>query len=182
MKKIILKARLKNRDEFERKLTDIDMDFGPVYWQYDRVFIPRGYKRGGNYPRLTMRTEMKAVDRPPRYEMILKRHIEDSGVDIVDATVVRDYSEAVKMIQQLGFRLSAEVSRRRQEITMDAGTKLYLDKVEGVSGYYAKMEAVLEEDDKVSEVRTEMMETLKVLGIGEKGIVDEGYFEKLGKE
>lgn len=179
MKKIILKCKLKNRDDFEQKLTDIDMDFGPVYWQYDRVFVPRGFRRGENYPRLTMRTEMKAVDRPPRYEMILKRHIEDSGVDIVDSTVVRDYAEAVKIIQQLGFKLSAEVSRRRQEVTMDGGLTLYLDKVEGMREYFAKMEAVLEDDDKVSEVRQEMLETLKVLGQDPAGVTDEGYFEKL---
>ena len=175
MKKIILKCRLKSRDEFEQKLTDIDMDFGPVYWQYDRVFVPRGYRRGGNYPRLIMRTEMRAVDRPPRYEFIMKRHIEDSGVDIVDATVVRDYSETVKIIQQLGFKLKAEVSRRRQEITMDSGIKLYLDKVEGVKGYYAKMEATLGEGDRVSEMREEMIGTLKSLG--QEDMYEEGYFE-----
>lgn len=177
MKKIILKCKLKSRDDFERKLTDIDMDFGPVYWQYDRVFIPRGFKRGNNFPRLIMRTEMKAIDRPPRYELILKRHVEDSGVDIVDNTVVRDYSEAVKIIQQLGFKLQAEISRRRQEITLPAGTKLYLDKVDSVPGYYAKMEAILEEDDKVSEVREEMMQTLKVLGQDERNISEESYQE-----
>lgn len=179
MKKIILKCKLKNHDDFEKKLADIDMDFGPVYWQYDRVFVPRGFKRGGNFPRLIMRTEMKAIDRPPRYEMILKRHVEDSGVDIVDNTVVRDYSEATKIIQQLGFKMEAEVSRRRQEITMDAGTKLYLDKVENVPGYYAKMEAVLEEDDKVSEVREEMMRTLKTLGQDKKNVSEESYQELL---
>lgn len=177
MKKIILKCRLKSRDEFERKLTDIDMDFGPVYWQYDRVFVPRGYRPHANYPRLVMRTEMRAVDRPPRYEFIMKRHVEDSGVDIVDATVVRDYSETVKIIQQLGFKLLAEVSRRRQEITMESGVRLYLDKVEGVGGYYAKMETVLEEDDKVAEVREEMLKTFRDLG--QEEVLETGYYELL---
>ena len=31
MKKIILKAKLKSRDEFEDKLNDIDMEFGAIY-------------------------------------------------------------------------------------------------------------------------------------------------------
>lgn len=177
MKKIILKCALKSRDAFEQKLSDIDMDFEPVYWQYDRVFVPRGYKPHSSYPRLVMRTEMRALDRPPRYEFIMKRHVEDSGVDIVDSTVVRDYSETVKIIQQLGFKLEAEVSRRRQEITMDSGTKLYLDKVEGVPGYYAKMEAALAEDDKVSEVRQEMIDTLRALG--EEDIQRDGYYEQI---
>ena len=177
MKKIILKCRLKNRDDFEQKLSDIDMDFGSVYWQYDRVFVPRGYRPHSSFPRLIMRTEMRALDRPPRYEFIMKRHVEDSGIDIVDATVVRDYSETVKIIQQLGFKLEAEVSRRRQEITMDSGTKLYLDKVENVDGYYAKMEAVLDADDKVSEVREEMTNTLKALG--QSDFSGDGYYELL---
>lgn len=177
MKKIILKCKLADRDDFEQKLSDIDMDFGPVYWQYDRVFVPRGYKPHANYPRLVMRTEMRAVDRPPRYEFIMKRHVEDSQVDIVDATVVRDYSETVKIIQQLGFKLQAEVSRRRQEITMESGTKLYLDKVEGVDGYFAKIEDVLSEGDKVAEVREALLGTLRSLG--QEDIHPEGYYEIL---
>ena len=81
MKKIIVKVHLgKSREAFEQKLSDIEFDFSPVYWQHDRVYVPRGYKRGENYPRMIMRTEMKAVDRPPRYFIILKRHIEDSGL------------------------------------------------------------------------------------------------------
>ena len=105
MKKVIVKCKLANRDRFEDKLSDIDMDFSPIYWQHDRVYVPRGYKRGMNLPRLIMRTEMRAVDRPAKYSLILRRHIEDSGVDIVEETLVKDYSEMVSIILQLGFKL-----------------------------------------------------------------------------
>ena len=42
MRKVIIKAKLSSRDKFENKLSDIDMDFGPIYWQHDRVYTPRG--------------------------------------------------------------------------------------------------------------------------------------------
>ena len=86
MKKVILKCKLQNRDSFEDKLSEIDLDFGAIYWQHDRIYVPRSYKPNSNFPRLVMRTEMKAVDEPAEYYFILKRHIEDSGVDIVEET------------------------------------------------------------------------------------------------
>ena len=43
MKKIIVKVRLgKSRESFEQKLSDIEFDCSPVYWQHDRVYVPRG--------------------------------------------------------------------------------------------------------------------------------------------
>ena len=73
MKKVILKCKLKNHDAFEQKLSDIDLDFSPIYWQHDRVYVPKNYKPNSNFPRLIMRTEMKAVDKPAKYYYILKR-------------------------------------------------------------------------------------------------------------
>lgn len=179
MKKIIVKVKLKNRDEFEKKLSDIGMDFTPMFWQHDRVYVPKGFKSGMNLPRIIMRTEMKAVDRPARYEMILKRHIEDSGVNVVDATVVRDYAEAVNIAHQLGFKKISEVSRRRQELSMGEGTVMYLDKVEDVAGFYVKLESVIEDNEKVSEVFEDLRKTLKVLGAD--NIVEKPYFELIEK-
>ena len=120
---------------------------------------------------------MKAVDKPAKYKMILKRHIEDSGVDVVDETEVKDYAEGVNIIHQLGFKKINEVSRRRQEIDMGDGTKLYFDKVDNVAGYYAKIETKLEENDTVSDVVEDLTKTLKVLGADE--IVEKAYFEQL---
>ena len=175
MKKIIVKAKLSGRDKFEKKLNDIDMDFSPIYWQHDRVYVPREYKKGMNYPRMIMRTEMKAVDKPASYYLILKRHIEDSGIDIVEDTPIKDYEEMVNIILQLGFKLKKEVSRRRQEIQMGDETVMYLDNVEGTSGYFAKIETVLNDGESVAEVRKDLVDTLAVLG--EKNLVDSAYFE-----
>ena len=175
MRKVIVKCHMKERDDFEQKLTEIGMDFGPMYWQHDRVFVPRSYQKGNNYPRLLLRTEMKAVDKPARYELILKRHVEDSGVDIVDATAISDYAEAANIIQQLGFKSQREVSRRRQEIKMGEGMVLFLDKIDHMDGFYAKLEADLAEGDKVNDVQTDLTNTLKVLGLDEKSLVKDSY-------
>ena len=177
MKTVIKKAKVKNHEDFEKKLEDIEFEFSPIIWQHDRVYLPKGFKHGMNYPRIIMRTEMKAVDKPAKYKMILKRHIEDSGVDVVDETEVKDYAEGVNIVHQLGFKKINEVSRRRQEIDMGDGTMLYLDDVEGVAGYYAKIETKLDEKDTVTDVIEDLTKTLKVLGAEE--IVEKAYFEQL---
>ena len=175
MKKVILKCRLSSRDKFEDKLSDIDLDFSPVFWQHDRVYVPRGYKRGMNLPRLVMRTEMKAVDKPPKYSLILRRHIEDSGIDVVEETVVKDYEKTVNIILQLGFRPAGEVSRRRQALDMGDETYIYLDKIDGKNGYYAKIESGLAENDSVEEAKDDLKRTFETLG--ESNFVDNAYFE-----
>ena len=180
MRKVVVKCKLKNREEFETRLAEIDMRFDKTYWQHDRVYFPRTYKRGQNYPRLIMRTEMMAVDKPARYSVVLKRHIEDSGVDIVDTTIVKDYTEMSNIIHQLGFVKHAEISRRRMDIVMGRGVVIHLDKVENIPGFYAKMEAVLEEGESVKEVREDLVKTFKVLDQTE--IVDKTYGELLNSQ
>lgn len=175
MKKVILKCKLKNRDGFEDKLSDIDLDFSSIYWQHDRVYVPKNYKPHANFPRLIMRTEVESVDKPAKYYFILKRHIEDSGVDIVEETKVTDYEKLVNIILQLGFKLTKEVSRRRQDLKMGEGTYIYLDKVEGLSGYYAKIESDLQPTDSVTEAKSDLEKTFQTLG--ESSFVDKAYFE-----
>ncbi len=175
MKKVVVKVKLSSREAFENKLTEMGMDFGPIYWQHDRVYVPRSYQRGGGYPRMVMRTEMKAVDRPARYSLILKRHIEDANVEVVHETVVKDYTEAANIVLQLGFKQVAEISRRRQEIKMDEGTMMYLDKIEKLDGYYAKIEAELGEKDAVEALRSEVVKTFESLD--QKSEVLQSYAE-----
>lgn len=175
MKKVIVKVKLKSKEAFEKKLTDIEYKFSPVIWQHDRVYVPRGYKSGVNYPRIMMRTEMRAVDKPAKYSMILKRHIEDSGVNVVDETVVKDYAEAVNIVHQLGFKKVAEVSRRRQELSMGDGTMIYIDKVDNVAGFYAKIESEVGDKEELAPVFADLKKTFKVLGVSD--FVEKPYFE-----
>ena len=175
MKKVILKCKLSKRDDFEDKLSDINLDFTPVYWQHDRVYTPKNYKPKSNFPRLIMRTEMKAVDKPAKYYFILKRHIEDSGVDIVEETSVKDYAEMVNIILQLGFKPAKEISRRRQTLKMGEGTVIHLDKIDHLAGYYAKIESNISPDDSVTEARLDLQKTFETLG--ESNFVDSTYFE-----
>lgn len=179
MKKIIVKAKIRNREDFERAMEEkTGEDFSSMYWLHDRVYVPREYKRGMNYPTVTVRTEMRAVDRPAKYILKLKRHIEDSGVDISDETVVKDYVETVEIARQFGMELKNEVSMRRQELKTDDYI-MYLDKVEGLSGYYAKCEKILKDGDVVSKSRDEMLEMLNSCGAGD--VVVKKYSEQLSK-
>lgn len=175
MKKIILKCKLENRDNFEQKLSDIELDFSAIHWQHDRIYVPKNYRPNANFPRLIMRTEMESIDRPAKYYFILKRHIEDSGVDIVEQTAVTDYEKLVNIILQLGFKLIKEVSRRRQKLAMGEGTMIYLDKLDSIPGYFAKIESDLQPTDSVQAVQEDLKKTFKTLG--ESHFVDKPYFE-----
>jgi CYTH domain len=179
MRKVIVKLKLKSRDEFEKKITEMDKDFLPMYWLHERVYVPRNYRKKNSFPRLILKTEMHAVDRPAKYEMQLRRHIEDSGIDIIETTVIRDYQEAANMILQLGFEIQNEVSSRRQELSLEKGKRLILDKVDGISGYFAKIEAELTEEDKVEKVREEVLEIFSQLGQDSKNLVYDSYSEQM---
>ena len=174
MKKIILKYKINNRDTFEDKLDDKGYDFGGIYWQHDRVYVPRNYKPSMNYPRLIMRTDLKAIDEPPEYYLILRRHIEDSGVEIVEKTLVTDYATTVNIILQLGFRQAGEVSRRRQELEYKEGIMLYLDEIDGRGDTYAKIEANLDTSS-VAELRSRLEQAMTALG--EHDLVSLPYVE-----
>lgn len=175
MKRVIVKCKLKDREAFVKKLADIEFKFSSVYWQHDRVYLPRNYKERSNYPRLIMRTEMRSVDKPAKYSLILKRHIEDSGVDIVEETTIKDYKEVVNIILQLGFKPAAEVSRRRQDLKMGEGTFIFLDKIEKQPQSYAKIESNLTANDSVTAALDDLKNTFKTLD--ESNFVDKPYFE-----
>lgn len=175
MRKVIVKAKLSSRDRFEEKLSDIDLDFSPIYWQHDRIYVPRDYKKNSNYPRLIMRTEMISVDKPARYTLILRRHIEDSGIDIIEETAIKDYENTVNIILQLGFKPLSEVSRRRQDLKTGEGTVIYLDKVENLPGYYAKIESEITPEDSVIEARQDLEKTFQTLG--ESNFINKPYSE-----
>lgn len=176
MKTAVVKVKVKNREELEKHMNEIDLDFEPMVWQHDRVYLPRGFRSGANMPRMIMRTEMKAIDHPAKYELILKRHIEDANMDIVDRTIVSDYVETVNMIHQLGFELKSEVSRRRQILPIGTDTRMCLDKVDRVPGYYLKLETKLNDEDKISEVMEDLEKTLMIFGQDPRHQVDQPYF------
>ena len=164
MRKIIYKSKIDSRDEFEARLSSLDYDFGPVYWQHNRVFIPKNYQNHSNYPRMILRIEMKAVDRPAKYELICKRHIEDSGVTISHATQVKDYSEAASILLQLGFVMQAEISRRRQAI-------------DNQEENFVKIEITLEDDEKVGEAQRKLESLLAEFGLTGNIRLKETYAE-----
>ena len=181
MKRVTVKVPVKDMEMLERRMKDISLEFESTLYQHDRVYVPRGYKRGMNLPRLVMRTEMSSVDKPAIYKLILKRHIEDSGIEITDRSIVRDYTEVVNIIQQLGFVLATEVSRRRRRIKLSETSRIYLDKVDKLEHPYLKIETALEEKDKVSEVLADIKRTLKLFHLDKQEISQESYFEMLQK-
>lgn len=178
MKKMIVKSKLENRKDFERRLAEIGQELTPTRWQHERIYVPREFQPGMNFPRMILRTEMQAVNRPPQYSLALKRHIEDSGLDYVFRTAVEDYMSATGIVHQLGFQKIAEVSRQRREVELDEKTVIYLDKVEGIDGDFIKIEAEMLEGELVSELRQDFYHTLSMLGL--ETVVFQTYAEILG--
>ena len=181
MKRVTVKVEVKDPAELDRRMKEISLEFEPTLYQHDRVYVPRGYQRGLNLPRLIMRTEMTSVDKPAVYKLILKRHIEDSGIEITDRSVIRDYAEVVNMLHQLGFVLASEVSRRRKRIKLSETSRIYYDTVDNLPHPYLKIETALEDGDTVSEVTADLKRTLKLFHLGKEHISQESYFEMLQK-
>ncbi len=178
MKKLIVKSQLLDRAAFDHRIASIGLELSPVIWQHERVYLPSDYRPAMNFPRLVMRTEVRATDQPAVYAMYLKRHIEDSGVDWVNYTEVKDYTEASGMIHQLGFRKVAEISRQRQELWLDDKTVIYIDKVEGLEGQYIKLEAELIDGEPVDLLRRDLFSVLQMLG--QTTFTMQAYFDLLG--
>ncbi len=175
MKKLIAKSQLLNQSDFEYRLQSVGMELGPTVWQHERIYLPSDWQYGRNMPRLVLRTEVYAVDQPAFYSIYLKRHIEDSGIDIVDLTSVGDYTEAANIIHQLGFRKTAEVSRQRRELSLDSHTAIYLDQVEGVHDAFVKIEAEVKDGDHVEALKVDLLNTLAMLG--QKTYTEQPYFD-----
>lgn len=163
MKKLIVKCQLTNREKFVWRLGSLGMKLSPAVWQHERVYVARDYRPHMNYPRLMLRTEVQAADQPARYALRLKRHIEDSGVDWVNSTLVGDYTEATMIIHQLGYRKLTEVSRQREELVLNENTVIYLDTLEGVERPFLKVEVELNDEMSVEAMRNELFTTLKLL-------------------
>lgn len=164
MKKLIVKSLLKKPEFFERRAGSVGMEFAPAIWQHERVYLPHDFRPKMNYPRMVLRTEVKTTDEPAEYALYLKRHIEDSGVDVVDFTTVGNYTEASAIVHQLGFRKVAEISRQRRVAELDDKTMIYLDTLEGLNGTFVKIEVILNDGVSVAQTREEMLEMLRLFG------------------
>lgn len=179
MKKSIVKVKLNSRADFISTLEDINFNFCEPYWQHDRIFVPKGYNREKTMPRLSLRTIVKDPNKDAIYALILRRHFDDKKIDIINSVVVKDYTEAAHIVYQLGYELRAEVSRRREELDMGNTIKIYIDKIDNLPGYYAKIESDLAEGDDAIAARDDLIETFKVLGVKRVAPVDQTYGELL---
>lgn len=164
MKKLIVKSLLKDRVAFETRAQSVGLQFSARIWQHERVYLPHDFRPKMGYPRMVLKTETRDPNGAATYIMEVRRHVEASGVDIVETTTVGDYTAATAIVQQLGFQKIAEVTRSRWEATMAANTAIYLDEVEGMEGCFLKIEVTLEDGASVEGVRKELFEILKLFG------------------
>lgn len=172
MKKTIIKMKLNSRTDFIEMLNEIDFTFSAPYWQHDRVFVPKRFTRDKAMPRLSLRTIVKDPEKKATYALVMRRHFEDEKFDLVNATVVKDYSETAHILYQLGYELRYEVSRRREELRMGNSVNVYIDKIDGLPGYYARIESDLGENDDPQEAYNDILETFKVLHVNGKPVIE----------
>lgn len=178
MKKTIIKMKLSSRSDFIEMLREIDFTFSAPYWQHDRVFVPKRFARDKAMPRLSLRTIVKDPEKKATYALVMRRHFEDDKFDLVNATIVKDYSETAHILYQLGYELRYEVSRRREELRMGESVNVYIDKIDGLPGYYARIESDLSDNDNPQDAYNDILETFKVLRVTGRP-VNETYGEIL---
>ena len=165
MKRSIVKMKLNSRSDFIATLGEINLEFSEPYWQHDRIFVPRNFNRDKSMPRLSLRTIVKNPEKDATHALVLRRHYEDKKLDIVNATPVKDYTEAAHILHQLGFEMKYEVSRHRQELNMGNSIKITIDKIDNLPGYYSKIESDLSEEDDTIAAYNDLVETFKVLKV-----------------
>jgi predicted adenylyl cyclase CyaB len=178
MRKVIVKTKLHNRGGLLAVLDEIGFNFEPSYWQNDRIFVPKNYDRAQNSPRLSLRTVVRR-DGKTIYALVMRQHFAKNGLDVINRTVVEDYAEAAHIIYSLGYTLRSDFSRRREELQMGESVKLYIDNIDGLDGYYLKIETVLEEGDDPAAARQDLIETFKVLELRNAKAISLTYGELL---
>jgi adenylate cyclase class IV len=178
MRKVIVKTKLYSRNALLSILDEIGYTFEPSYWQNDRIFVPKNYDRTQSSPRLSLRTVVRR-DGKTIYALVMRQHFTKTGIDIINRTVVEDYAEAAHIIYSLGYVLRSDFSRRREELQMGESVKLYIDNIDGLDGYYLKIETVLGERDDPAAAREDLIETFKVLELRAAKAVDLTYGELL---
>ena len=162
MRKVIVKTKLHNRQNLLMVLNEIGFNFEPSYWQNDRIFVPKNYNREHASPRLSLRTVVRR-DGKTIYALVMSQHFTKDGIDIINRTVVEDYAEAAHIIYSLGYTLRADISRRREELQMGESVKLYIDNIDGLDGYYLKIESVLSEKEDPVAACQDLIDTFGVL-------------------
>ena len=165
MKKAIVKMKLPSRNDFIIALGEIDYKFSDPYWQHDRIFVSKHYDRDKSQPRLSLRTMVKNPGKSAIYGLVLRRHFADKSLDIVNTTQVKDYAETAQILYQLGYELKYEVSRRREELIMSDTLRIFIDKIDNLPGYYAKIESDLDDSDDAAFAYDDLVETFKVLKV-----------------
>lgn len=179
MKLVIVKAKITDKIDVLKKISDTGHQFGKVVFQNDRIFLPRGYQVSRNLPKMMIRTEIIDPKRKPWYQMIQKRHIDTENVDLVHSTPVLNYTEAAHIVQQLGFELKAEVIRNRQKLQIE-DTVIYLDDVDEL-GSYIKIEREAKKGQDIEKVREELWDVLRVFGVNESQAEPDTYTAQILK-
>ena len=165
MKKAILKIKIYRPQKLVESLFEIHQEFSEPVWQHDRIFVPHGYTRDKSMPRISLRTIVRDPKAEAKYVLVMRRHFSKTGLDVVNATEVKDYTEAAHILYQLGYELKTEISRRRRELIMGNSIRFFIDTIDGLPGNYAKIEADLREGEKVEDAIKDLVESFAALGI-----------------
>lgn len=97
---------------------------------------------------------------------------EEHETEVGDAETVR------AVFESLGFEEFGTVSKDRRVYSLDDGTTVTLDSVEGL-GDFVEVEREAETDDEVDEPRALVLETLERLGLNPDDGIRESYLELL---
>ncbi len=147
MKKLSIKLKLPDPAAIIANLKLGTNMLGDEYAQFDRVFLPRNwqdhYEDIDQAPHLLIRTT--TANNQHSHMMIMKRIISDEVVYFYQ-TQIMDYNQTAHIINNMGYELYNEISKKRRKM-VSGSIVAYLDKVDGVDGWFFKLEKNLKDHE-----------------------------------
>ncbi len=146
MKKLSIKLKLESSVTALANMKLGGKVFGKEYSQFDRVFLPRDYKKHyktiDQVPHLIIRTN--SIGGQMSHLMILKRIVDQNLVHYYQ-TQIMDYNQTAHIVNNMGYELHTEVAKKRRK--MVAGSIVaYLDYIDKY-GWFFKIEKNLKEHE-----------------------------------
>lgn len=163
-----LKASIENINEIKNELSRLGCEWGKLDEQVDKIYL-RENTIGFSSPVIRLRRCKAGI--------FLTLKVLEENVNTAQELETRIYDMEVmdKILSILGFRFCVLVNKKR-ETTFYKGFSICLDDVEG-GGTFIEIEKLSDNNMDQKNIYEQQKEILKKLGIDDKQLVNEKYYQ-----
>jgi adenylate cyclase class 2 len=182
MREIEIKVRLADKEALIRRLIEQGVMVSAPVTHHDRVFGPAGVDGddGANTaPWLRVRTE-KREEGVDTHLLTLKKSVTNQMDSIEHETEVASDTEALKIIEHIGFTPYSDLTKTRQKAKL-GNIEMCIDTVDGL-GDFVEVEKLTEEDADYDTVAAELWAVLERFGVSRDSHVTDGYDVLMNKQ